>query len=107
MIPALLTHVDAAERCLRSVEQTGNGGGIGDIGLRGDRSASGALDLRHQRFGGGHFAGVVDDDGEAVAGQTPRDRSPDTTGRSGNDRDFAVGVGHGLFSRSTPPVMGG
>jgi hypothetical protein len=31
--------VDTAERCLRSVEQTGDGGGIGDIGLRGDRAA--------------------------------------------------------------------
>jgi hypothetical protein len=82
-------HIDAAKRCLRSVEQTGDGGGIGDIGLLGGRAAPVALDLRHQRFGGGGVAGIVDD-GEAVAGQTLRDRSPDTTGGSGYDRDFAA-----------------
>ena len=69
--------VDAAEHCPRSVEQTGDGGGIGDIGLRGDRAAPRGLDLRHQCIGGAGVAGIVDDDGEAVAGQALRDRSPE------------------------------
>jgi hypothetical protein len=83
-------HVDAAKRCFRSVEQAGDGDRIGDIGLRGDRAAPVALDLRDQRFGGGGVAGIVDDDDEAVARQALRDRSPDTAGGSGNDRDFAA-----------------
>jgi hypothetical protein len=62
--------VDAAVRCLRSVEQTGNGGGIGDIGLRGDRSASALSIFTTSASGGAGVAGIVDDDGEAVAGQS-------------------------------------
>ena len=42
-------------------------GKVVSVGLRDDRAAPVALNLRHQRFGGGGVAGVVDDDGEAVA----------------------------------------
>src|SRR4029077_19347522 len=97
MMPALLTTTSRPPNAASAVSNRRATAAGSAISACLAAAAPVALDLRHQRFGGGGVAGIVDDDGEAVAGQTLRDRGPDTTGGSGNDRDFAACVGHGLF----------
>src|ERR1700733_9518932 len=61
MMPALLTTTSMPPNAASAVSnRRATAGGIGDIGLRGDRAASGAPDLRHHRFGGAGVAGIVD-----------------------------------------------
>ena len=87
-------HVDAAERGFRGVEHAAHRVGVADIGLGGERPAALAFDLAGQRLGGFGIAGIVDDDGEAVAGETLRHSGTDATGGACYDCYFVGFVGH-------------
>jgi hypothetical protein len=82
MMPALLTST-LADRL-----------GVGDVGLVGDGLAAGRLDLADQVLGRLGLAGIVEDDGEAVAGQAFRHRPADAARGAGDDRYLVALVGH-------------
>src|SRR5713101_3844763 len=62
----------------------------------------GGLDLGHRRFGMGGIAGVVQDDGEAVASQSQGHRAADATRSAGDDGNPCLYISHG----SPPGTVG-
>ncbi len=87
--------VDAAVVGLDPVEHRGDGVLVGDVGLDGEGVPAGGFDLRDGGGCGVRAAGVVHDDGEAVGGESGRDRAADAAG-SASDHGDALGCGaHG------------
>jgi hypothetical protein len=76
---------------------------IAHIGLGGQRAAALVLNLAHQRLGGCGIAGIVDHDGETVAGQPFGDRRTDAARSTGDDRNFASFLGHSQSPRFPLP----
>ena len=90
-------HVDTAEGRFRGIEHPPYGSGVGHVGLGGQRAAAGRFDIGRHRGGGAGIAGVIDDHGEAVAGQTTGDRGTDAARGAGDQGDGGDGAGHGFI----------
>ncbi|EGE58033.1 hypothetical protein RHECNPAF_3500087 [Rhizobium etli CNPAF512] len=96
-------HVDAAEGGFRGIEHATHGVRIADIGFRGQRLATGLLDLPGEVLGRRGIAGIVDDDGKTVSGEALGNRRADTAGSAGNQCDLAALVGSHCSSPSSAP----
>jgi len=73
-----------------------------DVGLYGDCAAALGFNLARQRLGRCYIAGIIDDDGEAVSGQTIRHGGANAARGAGHDRDFTGLLGHHPISPQTP-----
>jgi hypothetical protein len=64
--------------------------GPGDVGLHRNRLAAGCLQFSNQSVGFPGTGGVVDDHGEAVAGETPGNCCSNAARGAGDDGDLGV-----------------
>jgi len=76
--------VDTTEGLGCCGDEFGDVSGIGEVGLHGDCFAAGGLDAFDEGFGGLGAAGVVDDDGGSVCGETLGDGCTDSLGGAGD-----------------------
>ncbi len=77
--------VELAELALRGREELGDGTLVGDVGLDGDRSSAGPLDLAREAAGSRLVGAVVDGHGISASGREPRDRGADAASGTGDD----------------------
>jgi hypothetical protein len=87
-------HVEPAEGAERLLEEAVDRGRVRHVRLDREGLATTGLDLGRCGFGLGGIAGVVQDDGEAVARQAERDLPADASGRAGDEGNSRVYFGH-------------
>lgn len=96
--------VEAAESLGCRGDELAYFGRIGQIGLDGDGFTAGGLDPFDEGFSGSGAAGVVDDDGGAVRGQTLCDGCSYAFRGASYDCDFTFKIGH-CFSPGSVTVQ--